>query len=90
VTTNETPGLTGGPAATSSVIALLDRITDPADQLLAEAKQLADELGVRLIDKDELLKGKDDKNAYDLYEAFWAARRLEEIIDGLIRLRSAP
>jgi hypothetical protein len=72
------------------VVAILDRLTDPVHQLLDEAKELADDLGGRLVDKDELLKGQGpadntNKHAYDLSEAFWAACRLEKIIDELRR-----
>jgi hypothetical protein len=75
-----------------TIAAVLDQLTNPTDQLLDEAKELASDLGVRLVDKDELLKGmgpegNPDKHAYDLYEAFEAACRLEEIIDALRTLR---
>jgi hypothetical protein len=70
-----------------TIAGVLDQLTNPTDQLLDEARELADDLGVRLVDKDELLEDTDKKNAYDLFVAFEAACRLEEIIDELRTLR---
>jgi hypothetical protein len=43
-------------ALTPGITEILDRLTDPIDRLLADAKQLAGELGVLLVDKDDLVK----------------------------------
>jgi hypothetical protein len=74
VTTNETPGQTGGSAATSSVIALLDRLTDPTLELLAKASDAVNLVGVMLI------KVLDDKQALERLGAEHEAR-LDEAWD---------
>jgi hypothetical protein len=83
---NETPGQAGGSAPTSSVIAILDRITDPTRDFLDRIEEAIDLAGwhlIKVLDDKPALDQIGDKHAASIdaaYDATYdAGRALEEL-----------